>query len=689
MNFRDLSVVREFIAAGRSAIRYPDRGAIRDYRTLISQTILLCSLGLSALAGIVTVPTTAAENASLAERFSKMEAADSLLPVSDWHPFPRVSEPAAWEQLPEDTRKRIVALADKYAACSVPTLPASLYLEFRRNGNRSRYQDVWFQRRAMLGGLALAECVQGEGRFLDPLADVMWAICEESSWTLPAHIGVQRAGSGLPDTTEPIVALFSAETASSLAWVVYLLEDRLDEVSPQICQRVRREIDRRILSPYLERDDLRWMGFHGGGRPNNWNPWINSNVLAAGLLIEQDATRRQELVDKVLRSLDRFFVPYPSDGSCDEGPSYWGRAGASLFDNLELLHSATRGKFDVYGDPNVREIGRFIYRMHIAGEAFVCVGDCDLRPHVPRDLVFRYGQRIEDPQMQALALSGGVGRELWSERRGPWSLTRLLYALSNLSALRSDRAEPPLLRDVWLGDADLQLMAARDADGTTAGLYVAAWGGHNGQSHNHNDVGNFLVYQNGQPALIDVGRPTYTRQTFSRDRYKIWAMQSAYHNLPSVNGHMQKAGRQYAAAEVSYRQDDAVAEIQLDIAPAYPPAAGIRSWVRTVRLLRGDSLHVIDDFTLREESSDIVQHLMTPCDVEVIREGELRLYSPDQGTDLLVRYDSPALRVEVETMEVDDDNLKEAWGPLLRRIQLRAAQPQTHGVWSLVIKPRE
>ena len=638
--------------------------------------------------GAAALPTAAAENESLAERFSQAGAASSLLAASEWRPFPRAGQRAEWEQVPLDAREKIVTLAEEYAARDVPNLPATLYLEFRRSGNRDRYQDVWMRRRAMLNGLALAECVEGEGRFLDPLANVIWAICEETSWTWPAHVGVQRAGVGLPDATEPIVALFSAETASSLAWVVYLLEDRLNEISPLICGRVRREIDRRILTPYLERDDFGWMGFRGSGRPNNWNPWINSNVLAAALLTEAEEARRQELVQKVLRSLDRFFVPHPSDGSCDEGPSYWGRAGASLFDNLELLHSATQGKFDVYGDATVREIGRYIYRMHVAGDAFVCVGDCDVRSDVPRDLVFRYGQRIEDAPMRALARSGQVGDELWGERRGPWSLMRLLYAVFNLSNLRSEPTEPPLLRDVWLGDADLQLMAARDAAGTSDGLYVAAWGGHNGQSHNHNDVGNFIVYQNGQPALIDVGRPTYTRQTFSGDRYKIWAMQSAYHNLPTVKGHMQQAGRQYAAAQVQYRADDAVAELQLDLAPAYPKAAGIQSWVRTIRLLRGDSLQVHDRFTLREESPDIVQHLITPCDVELLKDGQFRLWDADTGVDLLVCYDPPELQVRVETIPLEDASLKAAWGPQLRRVLLQASQAQTQGVWSIVIKPR-
>jgi hypothetical protein len=626
-----------------------------------------------------------AQNLSLAERFPDGEAPSILLGVSQWHPFPRADERAAWKAIPQDAQDRILALAAEYADREVPNLPATLYLEYQRVGNRNRYQDVWMERRAALDGLALAECVEGKGRFLDPLANVAWAICEESSWTFPAHVGRQKTGVGLPDTTEPIVALFSAETAASLAWVVYLLEDQLDKVSPQICRRIRREIDTRILTPYLQRDDFSWMGFSDRGRPNNWNPWINSNVLAAALLMERDEARRLALVRKVLRCLDRFFVPYPPDGSCDEGPSYWGRAGASLFDNLELLYGATEGKFDVFDDPVVREIGRYIYRMHVARSAFVCVGDCDAIPDPPRDLIFRYGRRIQDTAMQDLAQSGQMGDELWGETRGPWSIMRVLYALFNFSNLRAVKASPPLLRDVWLGHPDMQLMVARGAAGTTDGLFVAAWGGHNGQSHNHNDVGNYIVYLNGRPVLIDVGRPTYTRQTFSSDRYKIWAMQSAYHNLPTVNGQMQEAGTRYAAGEVTYRADEAAAELRMNLAPAYPKSAGIASWVRAVRLQRGDSVQVTDEFTLGEESSDVAEHLMTPCEVEILGEGRLRLFDKKAGTDVLIRYAPPELRVEVDWINLEGAKLAEIWGPKLRRVSLRAVEPQRQATWQLRI----
>jgi hypothetical protein len=38
---------------------------------------------------------------------------------------------------------------------------------------------------------------------------------------------------------------------------------------------------------------------------------------------------------------------------------------------------------------------------------------------------------------------------------------------------------------------------------------------------------------------------TYTRKTFSSQRYEIWTMQSGYHQLPKINGVDQMQGRQY------------------------------------------------------------------------------------------------------------------------------------------------
>jgi len=182
--------------------------------------------------------------------------------------------------------------------------------------------------------------MEGQERFLDAIANAAWSICEESSWCLPAHIAAQKAGSGLPDTTEPVVDLFAAETSALLAWTHYLVASQLKQVSPLLPPRIEREIQTRILTPALERDDFWWMGFTER-EVNNWNPWINANWLASVLLIEVDETRRRTSVAKIMRSLDRFITPYPQDGGCDEGQAT-GRALAPHFTTAWSCSTALR-----------------------------------------------------------------------------------------------------------------------------------------------------------------------------------------------------------------------------------------------------------------------------------------------------------------------------------------------------------
>ena len=644
----------------------------------ITFSIVVC---IQALGSVVI-----GENVSLSESYPKQELQGILIPRTEWRPFARAKDRPAWAAISEPIRDKFITLGEEFLGKDVPSLPATLYLEYRRMGNRSNYQDVWLERRKMLHCLVLAECMERKGRFLDAIANVIWAICEESSWTFPAHVGAQKTDSGLPDVTEPIVALFSAETASSLVWTVYLLKEQLDTISPQICRRAEREIDLRILTPYLERDNFGWMAFRArsdGRRPNNWNPWINSNVLAATLLIEKDKRRRLDLVYKILCCLDNFLVPYPSDGSCDEGPSYWGRAGASVFDNLELLYSATDGHFDLYEDSAIREIGRFIYRAHISSDYFANIGDCDARLEIDRDVIFRYGMRIEDEKMKSLATFGLTEQESFEAEKNFRSLGRMLHELFNLpNLLAAKSSSQPFVRDVWLGHEDMQLMVARDKDGSTRGLYVACWAGHNGQSHNHNDVGNFIIFADGRPFIIDIGRPTYTRQTFSSRRYEIHEMQSAFHNLPTINGIMQQAGKRYAAKDVQYNLKEAGARLRMDIAPAYPDKAGVRAWVRTVRLSRGTDIQVVDSFTLKQASKDITQNLITPC--EVIRNEPGRLVLRDsEGIELAIGYDRDILTAKTESIPPEDDKLAKIWGPRLYRILLKPKSATRAATWTL------
>ncbi|MBA7634389.1 hypothetical protein ES703_41973 [subsurface metagenome] len=286
--------------------------------------------------------------------------------------------------------------------------------------------------------------------------------------------------------------------------------------------------------------------------------------------------------------------------------------------------------------------------------------------------------------MESLATYGLTEGELFDTEKSFRSLGRMLHKLFNLSNILTVKSiSPPLLGDVWLGDEDMQMMAARDREGSSKGLYVACWAGHNGQSHNHNDVGNFIIFVDGRPFIVDVGKPTYARKTFSADRYEIWPMQSAYHNLPTVNSVMQEAGRRYAARNVQYRSNEDYAQLRMDIASAYPEEAGVKVWFRTVRLNRGKDIQVIDSFELKEKSRGIIQNLITPCQIIQGKPGNLVLRDSEKKTELSLQYDSDKLTVQTEAIQLEDDRLVSIWGSRLYRILLKPKSAAKRDTWIL------
>ncbi len=605
----------------------------------------------------------------LSKGWSAEKVAAALLPRKDWKPLPTAADRAAWDAVPSDTRQSILDAAAATQQEPWATLPASVYLDFARNGNRSRYEGIRFARRRKLNTLVLAECLEAKGRFLDSIVEGVWLQCEESTWVLPAHIGVQKAGKGLPDVTEPIVDLFAAECGAQMSWIHYLLAPQLARVSPLIPQRIRHEVHRRILTPCFERDDFGWMGLQSPRRYlNNWTPWINSNWLTCALLLEDDPQRRAAHVAKSLRSIDEYLSDMPDDGGCDEGPGYWGRAGASLYDCLELLQSASAGKMTWWKDPLIREIGRYIVKAHIAGKWMVNFADASAHATPDGYLVWRYGHAIGDKDMMEYGAWVAQDRHGIGSQDSP---ARTLMGLFHNAGMKNTTPRAPLPVENWL--PDLNVLFARQSAGSEQGFYLAAKGGHNAESHNHNDIGNFIVFHNGEPVLVDVGVETYSAKTFSSQRYEIWTMQSAWHNCPTINGHMQAPGREFRANNVQFR-GGAVSEVSMDIAAAYPAEARVESFRRLMRLDRNRQSVIVEDAWKLAASGPIEWNFITPRKPVPSSAGIIQLAA---GSAL--RYDGASLQPTVDQHDASDARLRGIWGGTMYRIRLAPREPKLQG----------
>ncbi len=611
----------------------------------------------------------------LTERYAREQLHTMLESPDIWQLYPKATNREAWEKVPHYMKDRWIKRGEEALSYEWTALPATLFLDYARTGNRQPYSSKLYERRIKMRQLVLAECMENKGRFIDQIINAIWLICEETFWGIPAHIGMQKAGMGLPDAGEPVVDLFAAETSEMLAWSVYLLREQLDEVSPLVYQRVKLEARRRVLDPTLTRDDFWWMGLNKDPKREkvgNWNPWIASNWMATAILLIEDKEKLIDHISKILKVLDAYVGKNPADGASDEGPHYWGHAAGSLFDALELLYGATNGKFNIYDDPLITQMGQYLNRMHINEQYYFNYADAV--PYIRNNafLIYHYGYRINDPSLMDLG-AYLVPFGDYKERAGTHDgMSRVLREIFLVEELQASSQEHLFLRDVWMPVS--QLMTARQKAGSAQGFFLGAKAGHNaeGQGHNHNDVGNFIVYYNGKPVIIDVGMASYNSKTFSPKRYEIWNNQSAYHNLPTINGIMQHNGREFRAKNVNHSADKRRATLSMDISGAYPPEAGLETWNRVLTLDRKKGITLSDTYKLNGTNGKIQLSLMTICKVDTSTPGQLVFQTDtESGKDVMMTYDAEKLSVAKEQLPLNtkhDPRIKQYWGEYMVRI---------------------
>ncbi|MFL4910198.1 heparinase II/III family protein [Streptomyces sp. MMS24-I2-30] len=628
----------------------------------------------------------------LTRLFPPSSVAARMPRIGQWSPVPPSADPR-WRAVGQGPRQRVLAQATASLGRPWPALPASLFARFARDGDRSEYQAGSFARRARLGWAVLATALAHEedrkDAFADEVMDGVWALCEETTWSLPAHdfrvLGPQHGL--LPDPDRPTLDLGASGTAVLLALTDAIAGDELDRRDPLVRRRLRREVSARVLRPYLERDEWGW--YDGTtAKLNNWNPWIHSELLLATALTEESDQRRTALVCRIVQGLENYLRAHPRDGGCDEGPHYWWRAGASLFECLETLTSLLGTDDGVFRHPLIRAMARYPVATWIGDGWAVNFADGPARPRETTPaLLYRYGRRTGQPEVSAHARALRADADAALPASGaPFDLRRVADALLDTDWHAEPSAQSPLPEHTWLPDTEVLVSRARP--GTSRGLLVAAKGGHNDESHNHNDVGTFIVALDARPLLIDAGVGTYRKETFNAERYGIWSMTSEYHNVPRVDGIGQQPGSRFRAVSVAARHSTATDELTCDIAPAYPPQAGLRHWVRTVRLVRGteERVEIDDSWQCRTPPGSLVLHLLVGGSLTVGPEGGAVVTPPD-GRGLHLRWDSSAFTAETETVPLTDPAFTRVWGPAVHRLLLTARRPAAEGRHRLTAQP--
>ena len=588
----------------------------------------------------------------------------------------RVSDRTYWEAFRGDFYEHLKKIAPKYGA-GIPVLKISDYMRFKTEGNRIVYENPYLERRNAFLWYVYMEAIENEGKYLNDIIDTLWAILEETNWCIPAHNHHTRNNDIIPHEGDSALELFTGMTAAYVSAGYYIFKEKLDAISGEFGNRIKKKIHREVFDNFLEKDYW-WLGF-GERKPNNWNPWCVCNVVKSLINLEQYGEYEYRLLARAASVIDNYYSQYPQDGGCDEGAGYWSVGCGNLLEYLQFMYLLTDGAMNEIHSDKVRRIAEFPLHCYVSSEHKLGFSDLVVKSEHDFGHLYYVGKSTKSSAVMALAK---ICYEKWQEhgegfgevpRAMQVAYDRVLYTAEAMSELPNLEAEAEFSKLHYY--EGIRLFVARQKKEPSFGLFLAVKANHNRESHNHLDTGNYIVYKNEVPFIVDAGSRVYDAGSFSLEqRYKYWHTRSGYHNLPIIGGKEQVFGEGYKAENVAVHNDF----IRFQLEKAYDEEF-INSYVREIGLDRENSRVVLREDLDMQEIKEVTFVFMTPADVEI--SDKISLTYKEEKLDIVFNHE---FTIHIENIDDNDKNIVTTWGNDLKRITLTTKIKQ--GCFEFVIQ---
>lgn len=428
----------------------------------------------------------------------------------------------------------------------LPTLAFQAYQEFFQTGNRLLFEVRYFERRRQLATLALAYLLKKEEGLKLALENVIWEVCHEYSWSLPAHF--EELDGHFVDESEITIDLFAAETGQTLAEIADLFSDSL---APAVISRIETEVKRRLFQPLLSRS-WRWETM-----ANNWSGVVAGSIGLAALAILPLASAEQKvIISRLDKSFKVYLGSFDEDGACVEGIGYWAYGFGYYLYFAEKYHELY--KDDRYlKEQKLKAIASFPYKTMINERQFVPFSDAT-EVKLPTGLL-SYCQQTFDVSVPPFDEANSLDFD---------HCYRWAHLYRNL--IWTTKSHKTFKKQSVNYFADAEWLVCRNAE-----MVFAAKAGGNNESHNHNDVGHFIIGDQHELWLTDLGAGEYTKDYFKEEtRYSFLTNRSLGHSVPLINGFEQRAG-DYLAKEVEFKENQHGLVVSLNLTDLYPEEAGV------------------------------------------------------------------------------------------------------------------
>lgn len=427
----------------------------------------------------------------------------------------------------------IIKAADEAMEKPCYALKMSDYMLYFKTGNRRIFETEYFERRSRGTSLMFAYWLTEDEKYLNPLINHIFYICDEFTWCLPAHCDIHKM------STENIVEfidLFQAETARFFAETVMCVGDKLPGY---VLDRMNYEIRRRIFSSIIKGVSYWWENCK-----MNWATVCGAGCVMA-LLYFGDESEKKEYVPRFTNCLDTYLEGIEDDGCCQEGIGYWGYGFGHFVILAQALKKYSRGEVDYFKNSKVKNLAMYPQRVRLSDSNTVMFSDA------------REGFSFE---MGLVCFLKSIYNEvaLPDLKYGTWHGN--IDSVSELLWFDEDYSADELTQETHYFENTAWYISRRDGYG------FAAKGGNNDEPHNHNDIGSFIITVDDTVLIADPGRGEYRKETFLPDiRYTFIQNSSFGHSVPIINGEQQMSGAEFCAKNVRASENS----FELDIENAY------------------------------------------------------------------------------------------------------------------------
>ena len=480
----------------------------------------------------------------------------------------------------------------------MPELSRELFDEYEITGNRLRYEEGYFKRREFLSTFGLASVIWHKKEDIEKLEYVIKGICSEECWALSAH--VKRLEN---PNWRMTIDLTASETGHTLAHLYTLLKDELSEETKEC---IRKEVFRRILTPFMS---AKAPAYGWEDATNNWNAVCCGNIGSTAIFLLEDGAEKEKLLSRIRYAIETYYLEgFGADGACTEGLGYWGYG----FMNMVVFAMDQRSldpTYDLMAFEKTEKIAHFQEKCYFAHGRTISFSDGSGKGKYPMGLTCCLADLYRDIRFPDPVYARGFTGDRcwnWNELYTGWRWTK--QYLEDVKNGIVEAPKPLAGAGVeFLPDAEWCILRG---EYNTA---VVAKGGNNDEPHNHNDVGSFFYLVDGEALLDDLGSGEYTKKYFSNERYEIFCTRGLSHNIPVIGGSDQKAGSEYRADAFEVRDGNT---ILISFAKAYG-VENLQKLSRKLTFEERSGMLTVEDHAECKAKISVFENLVTRYPVTV------------------------------------------------------------------------